>query len=144
MSAPTPAVGRDVPDAGPPDPDVLAETFDRRLERQTPLYAAAERSLTWGFRLTVALLALGLALAIAGDDSVPETAEPLPEIVSLVLEGDGAGLIDLAIVTMVLTPVATVCVLALGFLRIGDRRYALVTFVVLAILGVTVTISLLR
>ena len=127
-----------------PAADQMAEAFDRRLERLAPLYAATDRSLAVGFRLSVALLAAGLAVSLARDEPLHREAEPLPEILRLVLDGHGAGLIDLAIVAMVLTPIATVLVLAAGFLRLGDRRYALVSFLVLAILGVSVAVSLLR
>jgi uncharacterized membrane protein len=122
----------------------MAEAFDRRLERLAPLYAAADRSLAVGFRLSVALLAVGLALSLVRDEKLHREVESLPEILSLVADGHGAGFVDLAIVAMVMTPIATVLVLAAGFLRIGDRRYALVSCVVLAILGVSIAVSLLR
>ena len=127
-----------------PTADTMAEAFDRRLERLAPIYSAADRSLAVGFRLAVALLAVGLALSLAREEPLHREVESLTEILSLVADGHGAGFVDLAIVAMVLTPIATVLVLATGFWRIGDRRYALISCVVLAILGVSVAISLLR
>lgn len=121
----------------------FAATFDARVAELAPLYAAAGRLLAAGFRLSAALLAAGLLLALMRDEPLSREAEPLPEIIDLIRDGHGAGLVDLAIVAMVLTPVATVVVIAVGFLRLGDRRYALVSFVVLAILAVSVTLSLL-
>jgi hypothetical protein len=120
------------------------DAFDERVAELSPLYAAAGRVLAWGFRLSAALLAAGLLLALVRDEPLSTQAEPLPEVIDLVLDGHGAGLVDLAIVAMVLTPVATVVALAAGFLRLGDRDYALATLVVLAILGVSVALSLLR
>jgi hypothetical protein len=121
-----------------------AEEYDLSTAALAPVYAAVSRALTWGLRLSGALLAAGLLLSALRGDSLSDRAEPLPEALALVAEGRGAGLVDLAIIAMVLTPVATVLVLAVGFLRLGDRRFALVTLVVLAILGVSVSISLLR
>ena len=121
-----------------------AEAYDRSTAALAPVYAAVSRALTWGLRLSGALLAAGLLLSALRGDSLSDQAEPLPEALELVADGRGAGLVDLAIIAMVLTPVATVLVLAVGFFRLGDRRFGLITLVVLAILGVSVSISLLR
>jgi uncharacterized membrane protein len=43
-----------------------------------------------------------------------------------------------------LTPVATVIVVAANFWRLGDRRYALLSLIVLAILGTSVALALNR
>ena len=52
--------------------------------------------------------------------------------------------IDLAILWFMLTPVATVIVVAVSFWRLGDRRYALCSLVVLAILGTSIALALNR
>ena len=124
--------------------EAVADAFDRRVAALAPLYAAAGRSLAWGFRASLALLGAGLLLSLARAEPVPHEAEPLPEVISLVLDGHGAGLLDLGLIAMVLTPVVTVLVLAAGFMRLGDRRYALISLVVLAILGVSVALALIR
>lgn len=108
-----------------------------------PLYRALGFVLTWGFRLTAALLALGLVLAATQGDDLSEEAESLPRIAEHLFDGDSGALFDLAIVAMVLTPVVAVVVVAIGFLRLGDRRYALASLFVLAILGISIAISLL-
>jgi AcrR family transcriptional regulator len=122
----------------------IAATFDERVTELTPLYAATGRILTWGFRVSAALLATGLLLALVRDEPLSDEARPLPGVIEQIGDGHGAGLVDLAIVAMILTPVATVIVVAFGFLRLGDRRYALASTVVLAILAVSVALSLLR
>ncbi len=108
-----------------------------------PLYRTLGFVLTWGFRLTASLLALGLILAAIQDDDLSEEAESLPNIAEHLLDGDSGALVDLAIVAMVLTPVVAVVVVAVGFLRLGDRRYALASLFVLGVLGVSIAISLL-
>ena len=124
----------------PPAPPPMQEP-DPEL---APLYRAAGLVLTWGFRLAAALLAGGLLLAAIRDESISKEAEPLSEILSLLLDGHSTALVDLSILAMILTPVATVLVIAVGFLRLNDRRYALASLFVLAVLGVSIAISLVR
>ncbi len=118
------------------------QNADRQTDL-TPLYRTAGLILTWGFRLVAALLATGLILAAIQDDALSEQAEPLPEILDNLLDGESSALVDLAIVAMVLTPVAAVIAIAAGFLRLGDRRYALASLFVLTVLGISIAISLL-
>ena len=138
---PSPVLG-DRP--GGPGHEATAADFDVRVAALAPLYAAAGRTLTWGFRTSLALLGAGLLLSLVRDEPISTEAEPLPQVISLVRDGRGAGLLDLGLIAMVLTPVATVLVLAVGFVRLGDRVYALITLVVLAILGASVALALLR
>ena len=65
-------------------------------------------------------------------------------ILAAVLSGQASGIIDLAIFGFMATPVVTVIAVAIGFLRLGDRRYALLSLVVLLILGASIALSLLR
>jgi hypothetical protein len=135
------------PNHHPPAPGTShdqAEEYDLATAALAPVYAAVGRALAWGLRLSGALLAAGLLLTAFRGDSLSNRAEPLPEALKLVADGRGAGLVDLAIIAMVLTPVATVLVLAVGFFRLGDRRFGMISLVVLAILGISVSISLLR
>ena len=110
----------------------------------TPVYAAAIRTLTWGSRLGAALLLVGLAVALARREPLNHQAEPFAEVLPAVLDGRAAGIVDLAILWLMITPVVTVVVVAIGFLRLGDRRYALLSLLVLAILGVSIGLALRR
>jgi uncharacterized membrane protein len=60
------------------------------------------------------------------------------------LDGKAAGIIDLAILALMITPLATVITVAAGFFRAGDRRYGWLSVLVLGILGISVVLSLLR
>ncbi len=117
--------------------------------RQTPtgdaeLYRAAQQTLRIGFIIAAALFVAGFAaLAIAGDD-VAKSVTPIDEIPADLADGDPMAILDLAFLALMLTPIATVLRLALTFLRIGERRFAMISFVVLAILIVSVTVALLR
>ena len=113
-------------------------------ERMAPIYRAAITTMTWGFRLAAGILLVGLAVALARQEELEHQADPFADIVPAILDGKAAGIIDLAIIAIMLTPLVTVVTVAVGFRRIGDRRYALCSFLVLGILGVSVALSLIR
>jgi uncharacterized membrane protein len=115
-----------------------------RTDRLEPLYDAAVKTLFWGFRLGAALLALGIVLALVKGEPLGHEADPIPEVIGMVRAGYASGIIDLAILWFMLTPVVTVIVVAASFWRLGDRRYALLSLVVLAILGASVALALNR
>jgi uncharacterized membrane protein len=115
-----------------------------RTERLAPLYEAAVKTLFWGFRLGAALLALGIVVALVKREPLGREADPISDVIATVRAGYAAGIIDLAILWFMLTPVATVIVVAVAFWRLGDRRYALLSLIVLVILGASVTLALNR
>jgi uncharacterized membrane protein len=115
-----------------------------RTERLAPLYDAAVKTLFWGFRLGAALLALGIVVALVKREPLGHEADPIPDVIAMLRAGQASGVIDLAILWFMLTPVATVIVVAFSFWRLGDRRYALLCLIVLAILGASVTLALNR
>ncbi len=113
-------------------------------ERLEPLYDAAVKTLFWGFRLGAALLALGITAAVVKREPLGTEADPISDVLAMVRAGYASGIIDLAILWFMLTPVATVIVVAASFWRLGDRRYALLCLIVLAILGASVALALNR
>jgi uncharacterized oligopeptide transporter (OPT) family protein len=115
-----------------------------RTERLEPLYDAAVKTLFWGFRLGAALLALGIVVALAKREPLGREADAIPNVIAMVRAGYASGIIDLAILWFMLTPVVTVIVVAVSFWRLGDRRYALLSLIVLAILGASVALALNR
>jgi uncharacterized membrane protein len=120
-----------------------AELLDR-TERLAPLYDEARILFTWGFRLGAALLTLGMIVALLKGEPIGLEADPIGDVLGAVRAGYASGIIDLAILWFMATPVVTVFVVALSFWRLGDRRYALLSLVVLAILGVSITLALSR
>jgi hypothetical protein len=115
-----------------------------RTERLAPLFDDAVRVLTWGFRVGAALLALSVVVALLRREPLNHEADPITEVFAQVRAGAAAGVIDLAILWLMLVPVATVIVVAASFWRLGDRRYAALSLGVLAILGVSVALALNR
>lgn len=115
-----------------------------RTERLAPLYDEARLLFIWGFRLGAALLALGIVVALVKREPIGLEADPIGEVLGAVRAGYASGIIDLAILWFMATPVVTVLVVALSFWRLGDRRYALLSLVVLAILGVSIALAMNR
>jgi uncharacterized membrane protein len=115
-----------------------------RTERLESLYDAAVKTLFWGFRLGAALLALGIVVALVKGEPLGHEADPIPDVIAMVRAGYASGIIDLAILWFMLTPVVTVIVVAASFWRLGDRRYALLSLIVLAILGASIALALNR
>lgn len=113
-------------------------------QRIAPIYRSAITVMTWGFRIAAALLIAGLAVAAAKREVIGHRVDPFREILPKIFDGKAAGIIDLAILAIMVTPLVTVVVVAVGFHRAGDRRYARCSLLVLGILGISVVLSLLR
>ena len=126
-------------------PDVTATgLLAARTERLAPLYDAAIATFTWGFRIGAALLALGIVVTLAKGERLIHEAAPFGDVFAMLRTGSAAAIIDLAILWFMLIPVATVIVVAASFWRLGDRRYAALSLVVLVILGVSIALALNR
>ena len=116
----------------------------QRTEQLTPLYDQAWFIFTWGFRIGAALLALGIVVALIRQEPLGHEAARFGEVLTAVAAGRASGIIDLAILWFMAIPVVTVLVVAASFWRLGDRRYAYLSLVVLAILGVSIVLALNR
>ncbi|MCC6791628.1 MAG: DUF1634 domain-containing protein [Thermomicrobiales bacterium] len=118
--------------------------IDPNEEQLAPVYRAAIAVMTWGFRIGAALLVVGLAVAAAKRESIRNEVDPFADILPKIFDGEAAGIIDLAIVVLMATPLLTVIAVALAFRRAGDRRYANASLMVLGVLAISVILSLLR
>src|SRR4051812_30830944 len=98
------------------NPDNVPTSEIREQGRELlPIYRSAITVLTWGFRIGATILGIGLIVAIIRDESIRRTAEAFPDILPSVFDGEASGIISLAIVCLVATPVATVLTVAIGF-----------------------------
>lgn len=136
---------RGLPPAGG-DPEVTHEIDELalRTERMTPMYDAARWVLVWGFRIGAVLLGVGVVLALLKGEPLGREADRIVDVPGAIAAGHAAGIIDLAILWFMAVPVVTVVVMAISFWRLGDRRYAMLSLVVLAILGVSIALALNR
>ena len=126
------------------EPEPSARRLAARTSELAPLYRSAILTLTWGFRIGAALLAIGLVLAAAKGESLQTEADTFTDVVPAIFDGKAGGIVDLAILCLMATPVATVLTVAIGFFRIGDRRFGALSLVVLGVLAVSISLSLFR
>jgi uncharacterized membrane protein len=97
--------------------------------------------LTWGLTISVVLMVVGIVWVMAQGQVVNKTI-PFPELPGALVRGDPAGLLSLGLVVLLATPAVRELVLLIGFAR--QRRWIFVgiAFLVLAVLLVSVLISL--
>jgi uncharacterized membrane protein len=123
----------DPPDDASRFPEVLA-----------PIYAAAMSTLRCGFIVAAALFAVGIIWSAIAREELASEVMPVQDIPRSLAEGAPMAALDLAFLVLMLTPVATVLRVAVAFFRLEDRRFGMLSLVVLAILGASVTLALVR
>jgi uncharacterized membrane protein len=114
-----------------------------QAQSQLSINRAASQVLTWGFVVSAALVLTGLALTAARGDSLHASLESLPDLLDELANGRGAGIVGIGILAMVVTPIVSTVAIILACLRVGDRRYALITTAVLVILAISAMLSAL-
>jgi uncharacterized membrane protein len=117
---------------------------ERALGDTTPIRSAAADTLNWGFRVSAAILALGLIVTLVQDHEIEEKATSFTNLLPDLIDGQGSAIVSLSILTMMVTPVVTVIVIALGFSRINDSRYARISLIVLGVLAISIVASFFR
>jgi uncharacterized membrane protein len=106
-----------------------------------PIERTVNVVLTAGIFVTVALLVAGLALSIAKGQGLPTRIVPLADLPSLLAELDPAAYLSLGIVVLIATPFVRVAGTIVAFARERDRRYVLVTAVVLVVMCASVLLG---
>ena len=115
--------------------------------QQAPLdlvYTRALVVLRAGFRLTAVFLLVGIAVALARGQDLETTVDPFSEILPAIRDGHSRGWIDLAILTVMLTPLVTVVTSGIALHQLGERRFARYSLAVLLILFASIGSSLIR
>lgn len=88
-----------------------------------------------GVSASAILLVVGLLIVLVRDTPRPAIAPPLTEILRLAFTANEVGWIYLGLLLLMTTPVALVMMLVYGYLRTGWRRFALISLLVLLLLG---------
>ncbi len=88
-----------------------------------------------GVSLSAILLMAGLFIVLVRGTPRPEATPPLSEILRQALMANGVDLIYLGLLLLMITPVARVVMLVYGYARIGWWRFALISLLVLLLLG---------
>jgi Protein of unknown function (DUF1634) len=96
------------------------------------------RVLQAGLTVAASLIVLGGLLAVAK----PPAQDPRDSgMFSRAMQGDSSAVLELGLVVLMLTPVARVLVLAIGWLVSRDWTFSLVAFCVLALLVLSVLLG---
>jgi uncharacterized protein DUF1634 len=123
------------PITNPPDADTAA---------LAPVYGAAIATLRYGFFAAAALFLTGLIWSAAAREDISENVTPIEKVPGQLADGTPMAMVDLAFLVLMFTPVVTVLRVGMVFLRLGDSRFGILSLGVLAILGTSITIALLR
>lgn len=124
-----------------------APTKPEMKEADQGVYAAVYHALLYGMIASSILFAFGLIRAMLLHTYFPLTAEWITSHyhVSVVLHGiataDPTALMLVATVLLILTPVVRVIVSIIAFAQEGDRKYVLVTSIVLAVIVLSILLS---
>lgn len=110
---------------------------------QLAINRAAASALTWGFIASAVLVVGGLVLTLARGDELHTSLESLPTMLDEVAAGRGSGVVGLGILAMIVTPIASTIAVITACMRVGDRRYAVITSAVLVILAISAGLSAL-
>ncbi len=88
-----------------------------------------------GVSISAILLMLGLSIVLIQGTPLSEFALTPGKALGQAFKADGIGLIYLGLLLLIMTPVARVAMLVYGYARIGWWRFALVSLLVLLLLG---------
>jgi uncharacterized membrane protein len=124
----------------------MSDSPDRGAASAAALEVTIGHLLVAGTYLAMSLMVVGVVLMLAkGVDPLAHAAFPpfkLTAIPGQMLALDPIGFLWAGVVTIVALPVGRVVVAGLGFLAAGDRRLALVSLAVLAVVLVSVAAAL--
>ena len=108
------------------------------LKEYDQLAPLVRRTLQIGLMAAVVLILLGGVFAVTR----PSSKSPSDSgIFSRALKGDSGAILGVGLLILMLTPVARVLVLAIGWLRIGDWTFSVVAFCVLALLVLSILLG---
>jgi uncharacterized membrane protein len=122
---------------------VEREAIEDRIEL-TPVFDVAARTLRIGFLVAAAFFVAGLIWSAIEREEIADHVTPISSIPGDFADGTPMAAIDLSFLALMLTPVITVLRIGIVFWQLGDRRYAALSFGVVAILGASLALALLR
>jgi uncharacterized membrane protein len=107
-------------------------------EENERLSRAVRRTLQIGLTASVVLIVVGWLVIVTKG---PASDAPKAGLFSRAAHGDGTAILAVGLVLLMLTPVARVAVLAIGWLVSRDFTFSLIAFCVLAMLGLSVLLG---
>ena len=106
-----------------------------------PIERTIHGILLCGIALSVALMAAGLVLAVARGAGLPRAVVPLAELPGALAALRPAAYLSLGLVVLIGTPFVRVAGSLVVFARERDRRYVLVTAIVLLVMCASVVLG---
>jgi len=94
-----------------------------------------------GIAVSVALMASGLVLGFLDEEGMPSGVVPLADLPSGLAALDPAAYLSLGLIVLIATPFVRVAGSIVVFVRQRDRRYVLITAVVLAVMCLSVALG---
>jgi uncharacterized membrane protein len=114
------------------------------IPREAVIYDRAIQVLRIGFAVSAVLLVAGIAWSIAERRAPDERVLEFGKLPGAIRDGDPTSIIDLGILAMMLTPVVLVIVIGWELHVLRERRFAIASLLVLAVLIISIAISLLK
>ena len=99
-----------------------------------PIERMVHRVLRAGIAVAVAAMVVGLVLSVARGESLPSHVVPLGDLGSGLGSLQPAAYLSLGLLVLIATPFVRVAGSIVAFAREHDRRYVLITAVVLAVM----------
>ena len=103
---------------------------------------AAITVLTLGWRISFAIIIVGLAIAAIRDEPLAAELGRIGKVTDDLLGGHSNGFLGLGILVMILSPIVAVATIAVNFFRIGDRRYGVISSAVFVVLLVSIAVAI--
>ncbi len=113
-------------------------------DRESLLYRALAHLLFYGVIASLALMVVGYALLAIRHETSRHTWLPLPDVIPHALSGDPRRLLDLGVLALFATPTLRVVAAIALFAAERQRRYVVISTLVLLLLGVSVAVALLK
>jgi uncharacterized membrane protein len=106
-----------------------------------PIERMVSRILGIGMAVSVALMLAGLVLGVISGEGIPDHVVSLAGLLPGLADADPAAYLSLGLLALVATPFVRVGGSIVAFARERDRRYVLVTAVVLAVMCLGVVLG---
>jgi uncharacterized membrane protein len=107
-------------------------------EEEQRLARAVSWTLFFGLSISVVLIVLGWLFTLRKEPSGNAHVTGWLALPAGALHGDATAILQLGLIVLMLTPVARVLILAIGWARSRDWTFSLIAFCVLALLGLSV------
>lgn len=117
---------------------------EQPIPREDVIYDRAIQVLRVGFAISAVLLVAGIAWSITERRAPDERVLEFRKLPGAIRDGDPTSIIDLGILAMMLTPVVLVIVIGWELYALRERRFAIASLLVLAVLVASIIISLFK